>query len=185
MKVCEILKMAAAHIGRNDLKEFISSPTEDDGLQEEAENLLIYYNAVEKELASDYFPLLTEETFETDTGEIFYGDFERPPVAIRGIYLLGGGRAESEFFSDHVRTAKGKLRVVYSFLPADKALDDECEKFYGVPDLALVAGVAKGYCLAAGMSAECTMWNKTYYDCIQSARAHAAARRRISARRWA
>lgn len=185
MKVCEILKMAAAHVGRSDLKEYIASPTDDDGLKAEAENLLIYYNAIEKELASDFFPLLAEETFEAETGDIFYDEFERLPVAIKGIYRTDGGRVECEFFSDRIRAVKGRLRVVYSFLPADKSLDDECEKFYGVPDLALVAGVAKGYCLSSGMSEECSMWNKTYYDCIQSAHAHAAARRRISARRWA
>jgi len=183
MKVSEILKVAAAHVGRADLKGYISSPTDDTALAEEVENLLIYYNGVEKEI-SEYFPLLSEEIMETETGIIGYEDFERPPIFIRGVYFAGGGRVNAEYFSDYIRVVKGKYRVVYGYLPFEKGLNDECEKFYCVPDIALIAGVVKGYCLAAGLNDEYAMWNQTYYDSIQSAHARADAHRRISSRRW-
>lgn len=184
MKVNEVLKLAAAHVGRNDLKKFIESPTDDEDLKEEYDNLLTYYNSVEKELALDYFPLLNEEMVETDTGEISYDDFSFPPASIKGIYSAEGVRLAADFFAEYIRTAKGKVRVVYSYLPSDKTADDECEKFYGIPVAALVAGIAKNYCLASGMADESVMWNQTYNDCVQAARARREARRRITARRW-
>lgn len=183
MKVSEILKLAAAHVGRADLKSYLSSPTDDTDLAEEAENLLMYYNGVEKEI-SEYFPLLAEEIIKTHTGIIEYADFERPPVFVRGIYNFGGGRVNAEYLSDFIRVPSGKYRVVYGYLPFEKGFDDECEKFYCVPDVAFVAGVAKNYCLAAGMSEECAMWNQTFYDSVQSAHARADAHRRIAGRRW-
>jgi len=184
MKVNEVLKLAAVHVGRNDLKRYIESPTDDEVLKEECENLLTYYNSVEKELALDYFPLLSEETMETETGEIFYDDFSFPPASVKGIYSSEGVRLAAEFFAEYVRTAKGRVRIVYSYMPSDKTGDDECERFYGVPVSALVAGIAKNYCLAAGMADESVMWNQTYNDCVQAARTRRETRRRITARRW-
>jgi len=184
MKVYEILMLAATHIGRSDLKNFISSPTEDEALLSEREDLLSYYNSTEKELATDYFPLMAEENIATETGEIFYDDFSRPVAAVKGVYSADGVRQNVEFFAEYMRTAKGTFRVVYSYIPSDKALDDECERFYFVPTSVFVAGIAKRYCLSSGLAEEGTMWNQTFNDCVCSARARRKLSRRITARRW-
>lgn len=184
MKVNEVLMLAATHVGRTDLKNYISSPTDDEELKAEAETLLSYYNAVEKELAVDYFPLWAEEIIDTDTGEICYEDFDRYPITVKGIYSEDGVKREADFFAEYIRTAKGKSRVVYSYLPEDKKTDDECERFYSVPASAFVAGIAKSYCLASGMAEESVMWNQTFNDCVAAARTRRKYLRRITARRW-
>lgn len=185
MKVKDVLCCAAVHMGMSELKNFILSPTDDKSLKREEEELLMYYNEVEKEIAFDYFPLVREQTFETETGRINYGAFTFMPSSIRSINGEDGEKRKFGIYSDYLLTDSGRVKAVYSYIPPDKSSEDECEVFYGVSCLAMAAGIIKSACLRRGMLTESAMWSKTYYDFLRAAMTGTERGRRIVSRRWA
>lgn len=185
MKVKDVLCCAAVHMGMNELKNFILSPAEDEVLKGEEEEFLLYYNEVEKEIAFDYFPLMREQAFETETGRINYDSFLYMPSSIKCIEGADGERKKYRMYASYLATDAGKVKAIYSYIPADKSPEDECEVFYGISRLTMAAGIIKSACLRRGMLTESAMWSKTYYDFLRAALTGCERPRRIVSRRWA
>ena len=83
MLVRKIMETAAALAGRGDLADFLGGKRVADvsAAQRDAETMLRCFNLAENEAASDYLPLVAQQTFPSG-GPAAFGDFEKPPLEI-------------------------------------------------------------------------------------------------------
>lgn len=184
MTVKNILSLAAANLGREDLVAAVY-----DCAQEpwgEVASLLRCYNLVENEIALDYFPLKTEETLVSCGSVIPYARLQHAPVTILSVTDENGNAENFE-----VRPARivltgcknRKLKVVYTYSPAEKLFTDCCELGGKISARLLSFGVACEFCLTNGQFAEAAAWEKKYREALRAAN---TTRRPLSvrSRRW-
>ncbi len=184
MIVKEILAKAAVHLGRRDLFEHLSGIKEDASLNGEAEELLVYYNEVETEIAGEYFPLLHRKICETQTGKIRYDSFAYPFAYVKKLTDDKGKRLGYRSFASYLQTEKGRVCIEYASRPREKAADDFCEVDRGVSEIALVAGILKHYFLTRDLLNESAVWNRTFYEELHAALVARERAGRISCRSW-
>lgn len=181
MQVKNIILTASTHLGIGDkVRDVIEHRVP---FCKEADILLGCYNLVEKEVALDYIPLIMEETFETDTGVIYYSQLTQKVARIIKTQDAWGNDIACTLFPEYLKTQAGKITVRYSYTPTDKTLEDESAFIGRVDERLLVYGVLAEYYLAGGFFEESAVWDKKYKDAVASAY-RAKPPKRISARRW-
>lgn len=183
MKVKEVLALAAANLGREDLASAVSAA--DAKAEGELKTLLGCYNTVENEVALDYYPLIRSEQMQIADGKIYYTMFSRTPVCIYGVRTSAGRALPYEKFSDRLETEKrrGPYTVVYSYAPSAKALGAEAEADARVSPRLLALGVACEFCLVTGRPGEAKLWESRYRDAL-SAAGRTRKRLAMRSRRW-
>lgn len=183
MKVKDILALAAANLGRDDLEAAVFDLSGEP--QGELAELLRCYNLVENEIALDYFPLRAEESFEPTDGAVLYAQFSYAPV---GVTKVVGARGDVPFelLPACLRltgAAEGRVTVRYTYSPAQKEWNDDSE-FSGKISARLMSfGVAGEFCLSHGQYQEAAMWDKKYRDALKAANV-LRKKLAIRSRRW-
>jgi len=184
MKVKEVMALAAANLGRDDLIAAIDQLTGDPS--GELLFLLRCYNLVENELALDYLPLEWEETVALQEGEVPISALSFAPVCILKVF---SEEKEVQFIArpdrivPHVSKPDGFVRVRYSYSPAEKKIEEE-GSFSGRVSARLMSyGVACEYCLSHFQYEEAKLWEGRFQDAIRAAN---MVRRKLKmrARRW-
>lgn len=183
MKVKEVLALAAANLGREDLASAVSAA--DAAAEGELKTLLGCYNSVENEVALDYYPLVRTDRMEIAEGKIYYTMFSRSPVCIYGVRTSAGRALPYEKLSDRIETEKrrGPYLVIYSYAPAVKALGADVEADPRVSPRLLALGAASEFCLVTGKFREAELWESRYRDAL---RAVGRTRKKLAmrSRRW-
>ena len=182
--VRDVIALAAANMGREDLAAAVNSQSEQPS--EETESLLRSYRLVENEVALDYFPLKAKETFNIGKGKLPYADFSNAPVNVTRVTGAGGEELAFEYYPDHLRLpekTRGSVTVEYSFAPAEKGLGDATSFPDKISARLLAAGVCAEFCLSRGQFAEAAVWEGRFYDALRAA---SIPRRRVTvrSRRW-
>ena len=181
MLVKNILLGAAAHMG---ILEKVGPSIEMSAPPcAESELLLRCYNLVENEVALDYIPLICEDTFETDTGVVYYTQLSQKIVRVIGVKDGAGNDISFTIFPEYVKGQAGKMTVRYAYMPVEKTIDSEVEFKTRVSERLLVYGVITEYKLAGGYFEEASVWDAKYKDAVAAAY-RAKPSKRISARRW-
>ncbi len=187
MKVRNVISLAAANLGREDLVASVEDcAAEPFG---ELASLLRCYNLVENEVALDYFPLETEETFaaaDLQEGVLPFTAFSYAPVEILSV------KGESGFPLSHKSRPDGLLvpqntngvRVSYTYSPKEKEWGDNAEVAPQVSERLLSFGVCCEYCLTNGQYAEAAMWEKKYREALRAANI-GHKKLTVRSRRWA
>lgn len=183
MKVKEVLEWTAVELGVGDtVKAYLSGEANEVG-ERETECLLTAYQLVESELALDYFPLTSAETFENTDGEIPFVSFEKDPVRILRVRAFDGGEeVPFTLYADRI-AVEGKVVVEYRYAPKMKGVEDTCEVGQRVTKHMLVYGVAGNYLTAVGEYVQASVWEKKYKKAIVTAQGISKATR-IASRRW-
>ena len=181
MLVKNIILLAASKIGIADkITAVINKLTPS---CKESDLLLSCYNLVENEVAREYIPLVMEETFETETGAIYYSQLSEKAVRIIKTQDGFGNDISCKLFPDYLKTQAGKIVVRYSYAPKGKTFEDECAFTISVSENLLVYGVVAEYYLAGGFFEESAVWERKYKDAVAAAY-RAKPSKRIAARRW-
>ncbi len=183
MKVKQIISNAAVHLLREDIKKYCEGEALADA-EKDVEELLSYYNEVEKEIATDFFPLYRERWFFSDTGKIAFESFGDAPCSIKAIKSENGDRLSYDFYGRYLKTKKGKVKIVYSYYPCDKTLEDDTESFFGLSSLPFIAGIIKNYYLSRGLLNESAVWNRTFYESLSVAQSNKKGALYAESRRW-
>ena len=184
MKVKEVLALAAANLGREDLVAQIGDCAGDPA--GELSSLLRCYNLVENEIALDYFPLKHEECVAVEGAAVEYSALSFAPVAV---HTVTGKNGRLAFEMRPARLLLPDLRgeeevtVSYSYSPAEKEWDGECEFGENISARLLSFGVACEFCLTHGQYAEAATWEKRYREALRAA---STPRRSLAvrSRRW-
>ncbi len=180
MMVKEVVALAAANLGREDLVQAAGSLTRPSG---ELISLLRCYNLVENEIALDYLPLKREETLAVTDGRVQYSQFSFAPVDIFSV-KRGGRECAFTLYSDGVTVeGEGEATVLYAYSPAEKTWED-CGEYDGKVSKRLMSfGVACEFCLSRGQFSEAAVWQKRFQEALRAASLR-RTRRSVRSRRW-
>lgn len=182
MTVLETIKATATALGIakevNDYLEGVSTDGEAD-----TNALLRCFNIVENELALDYLPLTCEESFETDTGVLYFSELSRGVVRLLKITDESGEELSFRLFPEYVKTQAGTITVRYTYAPKEKTfLDDSDFTLYASVRL-FVYGMAAEFSLAKGLFEEAAVWDAKYKEAIAAAYRSRPCKK-IRSRRW-
>ncbi len=187
MKVRNVISLAAANLGREDLVARVEDcAAEPFG---ELASLLRCYNLVENEVALDYFPLKTEENFAAEqfasAGVLPYREFSFAPVEIlsvkgeSGLPLSYTGSPAELLFPKNAR----RLHISYTYSPKEKEWGDDVEVSAQVSARLLSYGVCCEFCLANGQYGEAATWEKKFRDALRAANVR-HKKLTVRSRRW-
>ena len=169
MKVYEVLADAAETAGRNDLAAALKTLTFDGGGAEDINLFLRCYNIVINEIAAEYFPLNTAETFETADGKIYFKDFDKTPSDILKVYGENFEELPYELFTTYTETKAGKVNIKYNYIPeASGFTDNFIYENTKIQNRIVVFGTAAEYFLVKGMYNEAQIWQNRYKDGLLS-----------------
>jgi hypothetical protein len=184
MKVKEVVLTAAGLLGmKKEMEEYLSSTAS--SAKKKVDEFVDCFNLVENELALDYVPLRTKETFLAQDGVVEFRYFTREPARVLSVTDEMDRRVEYALFPTDIRLPAGvkTAKVAYAFLPKKKTIDGESDYQSRVSVGLMAYGVAAEYCAAQGLYAEAAFWNKKYKECIP--RVHEAQRGgKIPSRKW-
>ncbi len=183
MLVKEVVALAAETLGMSDLAKQVTAQV---GAPEgEIKSLLRCYNLIENEVALDFFPLKTSETFSPAEEKISYKDFSSAPVNILKVTDEGGTPLTFRVLPTYLSLpgCTRRVRVTYSYSPEKKQLDEETAFSDHISARLLAFGVASEYCITNRKFSEGAMWGRRYRDALRAA---GILRRTLSvrSRRW-
>ncbi len=159
MKIKEILTMAAEMLGMEECAAYLAGNAADrpDEREAEVKKLLSAYNRALQELATDFEPLLTADTF-TDRSSLEFSELGRRPLDIVSCKDAKGDDIPGEHSITGMTFARpqASATVVYRYLPSERQAEDEFEYIYGYRTTPRVAalGTAAEFLHAAGAFSE-------------------------------
>lgn len=182
MTVKDVVLLAAKLLGcEDDVRYYIED--EDEEYAQKAEMLLYCFHLVENELAVDYFPLMAEQEINTQTGKIAFSNFPNVIARIIKVTDKNGNSIAYQLFPDYLMTQTGKVKVLYSYTPAEKSWDENIDFTLYVSGRLFAYGIAAEYCTVLGRFEEANVWDEKYKDAIESAyRAQSGGK--LPSRRW-
>ncbi len=182
MEVVDIIRSAAWYAGVLELVDMYLDENEMDGYQA-TQDFLRAFNNVENQLALEYLPLVQKEAFETETGEVYFGEFSYKLVRIVKVYNEKGEELAFEIMPMYLQTQPGNIIVEYTYTPYEKDVYDTTEHCIYVAQPLYVYGMLAEYYTARGEFQEAAVWDKKYKDAI-SASYRMQKGKRVAGRRW-
>ena len=183
MTVKECMELAAVHLG---IEEPIDSYFQAGGTAEDQKKgtlLLSCFNIVENELALDYFPLIAEDTLESEGGIIDFSSLKNDAVRITKVTDEWGNETEFQLFPSYLKTQPGKVCVTYTYTPKKKAMGEKSDFYTSVSVRLISYGMAAEYAMATGLFEDASVWDKKYKEGIRAAY-RVQKCKRIRSRRW-
>jgi hypothetical protein len=182
MTVESIVKKTAALLGFADEVAAYFDDGDEKGAKK-AELLLTCFQLVENELALDYLPLYCEDDLTPKMGRVYFFTFSSPVVRIIKVTDLDGNPVKYRLFPAYIETDAAKVRVLYTYTPAEKYFDEEVEHSLCVSERLYSYGMAAEYCIAVGLLEEAAIWDKKYKETIESVRSVSSCGQ-MRSRRW-
>jgi hypothetical protein len=173
MKVKDCIEAAAGYLGIENIEEKLQGS--------EGNAFLQIARCIVSEIVSDYYPLRVSEELESESGELFFRDFEKDPIDIYFVRKEGISVPFRTFF-DRIETASGRVQVEYSFLPYIEGIDSDLPFSERVSARVVGYGIAAEYCIINGMD-EAVIYDKRYRDALRRA-AIVKGEKRLAARNW-
>ena len=164
------------------VEAFLDGEETEEG-KRDTELLVKCFNHVENELALDYLPLLAEDEVLSSTGAVRYAELTYPAVRIFCVEDGEGTSLKYTLFPDRLETSSGKLKIVYSYTPTEKGVDEESDYQTAVSERLFLYGMAAEYCLVEGELEAAGIWDKKYKEAIAAAYRLRPIKRSRS-RRW-
>lgn len=167
MTVRDILKMVCEFVGERELSQKIADKASlQEREQQKVDLMLNCFNLVNQEIASEYLPFLQKEEVDITDGVLRFDSLKRKVINIYEIKNRFGVSQRFRNYPNFVEVfGKGKW-VVYSFLPEDKAIDDEVEEFCGLTGRIYAYGVASEYLLVDGVSDDAEIWEERFKESL-------------------
>ena len=122
MKVKEVVLTAAGLLGmKKEMEEYLSSTAS--SAKKKVDEFVDCFNLVENELALDYVPLRTKETFLAQDGVVEFRYFTREPARVLSVTDEMDRRVEYALFPTDIRLPAGvkTAKVAYAFLPKKRS----------------------------------------------------------------
>ena len=174
MKVKNILELALEFVGEKELLEKLKktgNKEADDVVfsereQQKLDEMLLCFNMVNQEIASDYLPFLTKETIDATRGMFLSSELSKKVINIYEVKDKFGFNLNFKVISNCVETRKSAKTVVYSFLPEKMEMEDEVEFFNGLSARVYAYGVASEFLLVGGLSGDAEIWEERYKESL-------------------
>ena len=144
-------------------------------------------NLVIKEIAGEYLPLLEEEEVEAQDGKIYFEGLLHKVLEVRKVVDLDSSLT-SDFYhtpthcqllNDGVKRA----RIVYSYMPLDIDIEEECPLPPLVTAKTLALGICAEYSMISGMYEQSVMYSDRFKQDMRTA-VRKKGEIKIKPRRW-
>jgi len=140
-------------------------------------------NMVYSELAGEYLPLYSSQSFKNESGNIEFKDFNKNVVEINSVTDLNGNKLYFKVYPQSLSTLRGSVIVSFSYLPDKVGVYDALDYHAGRLSERIVAyGICAEYSIIKGMFNDATYFDKKFRDSLLN-----ACRRKnilIPPRRW-
>lgn len=183
MNVRDIVAGAFQLVGRPDVAAVVSRGTTSTTTQI-VEVMLYCFNAVEYELARNYFPLVYSEQIAAKSGKIYFSDFKYSPVKIVSV-KSGGNPLKYGYQPQYIEVNASSAEVEYWYVPQKKLINGTSE-YDGteVGEILIAYGAAAEFCLINGECSAAEMWESKYREAIDKAALTRKRSNAIPPRRW-
>ena len=122
------------------------------------EELLRCFNLIEKEMATDHFPLY--KIHAANNKRVYYSELDCHPIRIVSC------NCKFKVYKEYIESKDVIKEIVYSYAPDDKGLYDECE--YDSEFLnCYVYGILSEYLMTQRFFEESIRWTDKYRDEIK------------------
>ena len=185
MKVLDVITTALTLIGRHNLVDFVTDPSNalDEDAGEVIETLLYCFNAVEDELARKYIPLVAEEQMCSADMRFFYSGFQHFPLKIKRV-SADGKYIPFKVLAKYLETGAEKVTVEYEYAPSRKTMEDSSDYESEVGEHLIALGIASEYCIINGEAEMADRWEKKYRDKLDEVQRKLPVCASIPPRRW-
>lgn len=131
--------------------------------------LLNSYNLIEVELATDYLPLTKSEVIQMKDSKIYYSDFSKMPIRVKGVFVAPQVSAKYHLFPEYISviSAANSAVVDYSYIP-DKKKEADVSDYADSCKLLFEYGICSEYCLQIGDYEQASIWHSHYSRQISS-----------------
>jgi len=190
MTILEAVKQSAFNLQLENIAN-INSESEVGGLNDsdklEFDNLIRCAHQVLKEIAAEYVPLVTNQSFNLTNNEIDFKDFCKPILEVIRV-SFNGKRIPFVSFHDRIELGikgGGNFTVEYAYdIDFNHDLNAELDyKSKKVSVRLLGFGIAAEYCLINGMNDEAILWDRRYKDALGAAVSQ-RKEKKVKVRRW-
>lgn len=185
VKVKDTMILAAQMLGIDETVEsYLQGQTTIMG-ERETEVLLRCFQTVENEIAIDYIPLIDEVEITTATGVISYADFPHSLASILSVTDERGEPVQYHIYAAYLQLEafKGKVRIVYTYVPTEKTVDGESDFTFGASKRLIAYGMAAEYALITGELTAANAWSVKYKEALAAAQKLPKVGK-IQSRRW-
>ena len=143
-------------------------------------------NLVIKEIATEYVPLIEEETVEVVDGNISYEGLMHRVAEVRKVEDIDSGLT-SQFYCApthcKVKNDMKKARIVYSYIPLDIDIEEDCPLSPAVSAKTLALGICAEYSMISGMYEQSVMYSDRFKQDMRTA-VRKKGDIKIKPRRW-
>lgn len=169
MTVKEVLTLACQFLNK---EEDFKDDLEKSIIDQTSKNFKVLFNSlniINNEIASDYFPLMTEEEIDIKNNKIYYDDLTK---IVKDIYSIQSIDKSTSYrfktFENYLNVyAGGRVLVTYSYIPSDLKLTGNISNFGGkITARTIALGVVSEYCFINGIFDEAQIWHKRFVDSI-------------------
>ena len=144
-------------------------------------------NLVIKEIATEYVPLIEEETVEVKDGKITYEGLMHKVAQVRTVEDFDSGLTSNFYHTPtHCKVVNDgviKARIVYSYIPLDIDIEEECPLPPQVSAKTLALGICAEYSMISGMYEHSVMYSARFKQDMRTA-VRKKGEIRIKPRRW-
>lgn len=186
MTVKEILNHTANLLGEDEVCSLLSekAPENSEYATQTLKLLKRSLDVITDEIACEFYPLKAMQTFEVNSGKIYYSDFLSTPIKIVEVVDKNNQKCPYKLVSDHLTTTNGERTVTYEYKPKPQS-DDEEALFSNsiIGENILCWGMCAEFCFARGRYAESERWREKFLTGLSS-RIFEREVKRIPQRRW-
>lgn len=168
MTVKDILKLVCSFVGEREILEKFETESSDFSTREQKkiESMTKCFNLVMQEIASDYLPFLIKEEIEVENSILNLSDLSKSVVNIYEIKNRFGINLRFKLFPEYVEINGKAKTIVYSYLPEEKALDEEIELCCGLSARVVAYGIASEFLLIEGISEDAEIWEERFKESL-------------------
>lgn len=176
IKLLDCIKIAATLIQNEEVLELIKSgnygdPGDFSDAKKDLELLTECGNIVYSEIAGEYLPLYSSQSFKNETGVTEFKDFNKNVVEINSVADLNGNKLYFKTYPQSLTTLRGSIIVSFSYLPDKVKIDDALDYYKGRLDERVIAyGICAEYAVIKGLLNDAAYFDKKYKDGLLSTR---------------
>lgn len=144
-------------------------------------------NLMIKEIASEYVPLIEEETVDVVDGKIDYDVLVHKVNEVRKVEDLASGLTTNFYHTPtHCKLQNEgikRAKIVYSYVPLDIDIADDCPLPPQVSPKTLALGICAEYSMISGMYEQSVMYSDRFKQDMRTA-VRRKGEIRVKPRRW-
>ena len=165
MKVKKILKGACDVLGLSDIATALDGSEFSQSQQTIINRLLKYFNAIQNEIATEFF--LQKQTDEIEAfNRIDFDGLSKDILKVLSVKDDFGNNIPFKLFPDHIRFCGKSSQITYAYIPEDNVLTDSAN--VNLPTRIYAFGIAREFYLDEGLVDKADQFEERFKKSLES-----------------